>query len=854
MPADQWAVANLKAEISSVQISSPPVVNFKVTDANGAPIKGLGSTSQGATATLPGLTNLSFSLAKLVPGGNGSPSNWVNYVVTTVPTYTDATKSAVRAATPTRPTTDNTGTLVDNGDGSYSYTFYRDVTTIKDQVATMTVTSPANKGDLGDLTYDPTLPHRVTLQISGAARGTGSNTADGVTVTPAVNLENPVNVVYDFIPSTGKAIAAADSQRELVSIDSCNSCHEKLAFHGGGRVDTRYCVVCHTDQRKYGYADVASTDGKFPALTETKTVNALTGITSYSYTPQTRSADGEIVGNFTTMIHKIHQGKDLVKENYHYAGIVFNNKGFSMLGGGQKMCSTCHDNTKAVNADNWKTQPSQKACGSCHDGINFKTGLGSTLADKAAATAVDAILAESNHLGGTGLADDTTCAGCHKVGAALADVTVVHRTENVTKHNPTIAAGLATFEYDIKSAKVETNKDITIEFGIKKNGALATLPMTGFSGGPSFLLAYATPQDGIAVPVDYDNSGRPQAQAISVSLASLLASSVVVPSTVTTGYYKATIKATITPATSTTPEIVVGRFPDGAVMRTVAMQAYYTQTKGTDGIAADTPRHAISVVKTVTGDTARRTVVDPAKCSNCHEWFEGHGGNRVYETQVCVMCHTPGLATSGRGIDKNLATFVFSAADEKKLADWKFDRNLTNAALNFPVTTNNFKDMIHGIHAGRDRVTPFMDVRDSGSRGITLLDMRRMDFPGVLNKCSTCHTSTTSATTTYNTVPSNGSFSTYESIDSAYSAAIGLGTATPALAKAALSTVSNTDNVTTPYAAACVSCHDNKVTNAHVVQNGGLVKVSRSAAKLTVESCATCHGPGRTYDAAVVHK
>ena len=41
--------------------------------------------------------------------------------MTTVPTTT-------AAATGTRPTTDNTGTLVDNGNGTYTYTFYRDIT------------------------------------------------------------------------------------------------------------------------------------------------------------------------------------------------------------------------------------------------------------------------------------------------------------------------------------------------------------------------------------------------------------------------------------------------------------------------------------------------------------------------------------------------------------------------------------------------------------------------------------------------------------------------------------------------------------------------------------------------------
>jgi OmcA/MtrC family decaheme c-type cytochrome len=127
--------------VTGVTIASPPVVSFKVTDAAGNPVVGLGSTSQSATATLPGYTNLAFSIAKLVPGANGSPSKWVSYVVTTVPTK-NATTGAITAAAPTRPSTDNTGTLVDNGDGSYKYTFYRDITKVKADVAAMTVTAP----------------------------------------------------------------------------------------------------------------------------------------------------------------------------------------------------------------------------------------------------------------------------------------------------------------------------------------------------------------------------------------------------------------------------------------------------------------------------------------------------------------------------------------------------------------------------------------------------------------------------------------------------------------------------------------------------------------------------------------
>ena len=280
--------------------------------------------------------------------------------------------------------------------------------------------------------------------------------------------------------------------------------------------------------------------------------------------------------------------------------------------------------------------------------------------------------------------------------------------QNITKHNPAITDGLASFTYDIKSATVNAANDLIIEFGIKQRIAPSTTdtlitlappaasvpnPLPGFTGGPSFLLAFAVPQDGIATPADYNNigSGQNNAQPRSVSIANLLgtdnaANGTLVPSTANPGYYTATIKGS-----------GAWKFPVGAKMRAVALQGYFTQ------VSPALRRHAISVVKAVTGDAVRRTIVDPAKCSNCHEWFEGHGGNRVYETQVCVTCHVPGIVTSGRGIADAIAAdlCVHEGGREDPGPTGRFDRTLPNAALKFPVTANNFKDMIHGIHAGK---------------------------------------------------------------------------------------------------------------------------------------------------------
>ena len=281
-------------------IASPPVVSFTVIDSFGKAVVGLGNTSKSATAVVASYPNLSFALAKLVPGTSGAPSKWVSYIVTSVPSTTTA------AAAPSRPSTDNTGTLVDNGDGTYKYTFYRDITT--DQVTgRRDDREPAEqhrRPRRPDL--QPALTHRVTIALSGSAPATGSNTPTGATSSVAsVPMKHPANAIYDFIPATGAKVTAADFSREIVAVANCEACHRQLGgipglseaerrrgFHGGSRNETQYCVVCHTDQRRYGQKEATFTSN-----------GAIR-----TFTSETRLVDGRTVGNFPNYIHKIHMG------------------------------------------------------------------------------------------------------------------------------------------------------------------------------------------------------------------------------------------------------------------------------------------------------------------------------------------------------------------------------------------------------------------------------------------------------------------------------------------------------------------------------------------------------------------
>ena len=78
-----------QVSVTSVTIANAPGVELTVKDAAGNPVLGLADMAQSATATVAGLTNIAFTLAKFVPGtmlsaigktANAEPSKWVGYL------------------------------------------------------------------------------------------------------------------------------------------------------------------------------------------------------------------------------------------------------------------------------------------------------------------------------------------------------------------------------------------------------------------------------------------------------------------------------------------------------------------------------------------------------------------------------------------------------------------------------------------------------------------------------------------------------------------------------------------------------------------------------------------------------
>ncbi len=872
--------------VQSVTISSPPVVKFTVKDANGNPIVGLGSKSQSSTAIVGNLTNLNFTLAKLVPGSNGAPSKWVSYIVTKPPTAAQAAGTVAASAScdsttkptvcGTFPSADTQGTLVDNGDGSYQYTFYRDVKQAAAQVASLIDSADglSKKADLGDVSYDPSLTHRLGIFVSGSMPGTGTNTPNAVQTVAPVPLVFNANIGYDFVPAGG----APTVTRDIVTAGSCDGCHDNVTLKKGighvsystpangvpagsavGRNDPRLCVSCHTDQTKYGFPEAKTT------------------ATGYDDTDKNgyKRVNGESAFTYPRMIHQTHMGDELVKSGYNLnahakkadgtpgcdsttnvnRGQCYNLIGFPQ---DQRNCTKCHDGSatksdgsvnanKTTDGDNWKKVPSRMACGACHDGIDFATGKGITLANRDADVAAGRPVGTTatGHVGGA-KADDSQCALCHDATS----IPVYHQTTVASLNNPVVKAGAASFVYKISSVTINSSKQVVAKFQILKNGtavvlnayAAGAVPLTGYTGGPTFQVAYATGQDGIAAPADW-NSGH-DTLSLADAWAGANGNSLSGPDASNT--YTVTIAASSTGRYSSVHSLAL---PADAKMVTALIAGSFVDPTVAErgGLLPGVPAMAAASGNTPDGkpNAARRVVFSESKCNNCHDRLgtapNFHDGN--YSIAMCPTCHTPNQGGS---------------------TGW----------------SASFRVWVHGIHSASKRTVPFTWHAVSKTDNYSTLQ-----YPGVLKDCQQCHLPGTydfsasqytpdlmasmlnvqantgkkdPASTTAYVYPQaapvgSGAWAYGLKVDNAtdYGAGWSINPATGALVA---KTTQDNNLVTSPITAVCSTCHDTATATSHMEANGGSFYDPRSVAVTRTEQCLVCHGNGKVADIGAVHK
>ncbi len=286
------AATALNITVNAACVNSPPAVAFTVTNQAGVGMAGIAET------------DLRFNIAKLMPGSNGEPSIWQNYI-------NSASNGAVQGSQERFAAGRAFGTLLNHGNGSYTYTFATDITSPAANPCPAPCTD-AN-GKALDTSYQPSYTHRVTIQQGNNAypKATGE---------------------FDFVPAGG-----AGTQLDVVLTSTCNSCHDDLTAHGT-RVDTKLCVTCHNP-------------GSWVGPTPNTTVD------------------------FRVMIHKIHYNNAGAALPSVIAGYPYTIDGtdFSAVTFTQDVrnCTRCHDGALSAQGDYWTTQPSMAACGSCHDNVYF---------------------------------------------------------------------------------------------------------------------------------------------------------------------------------------------------------------------------------------------------------------------------------------------------------------------------------------------------------------------------------------------------------------------------------------------------------------------------------------------------
>jgi len=334
--------ASITATITSVTVpaTSPatPVVKFQLVNESGEPLSGLtaGEVYFAIARLVPPGTQLAAVPPQTVAPAPLVSSQWQNYI------YTTATPAPTSAGTPsdpvvgTKPQPQGTieagaaGTFVDNGDGTYQYTFAKNLSA-----------DPA-------VPYVPTLTHRVGFEIRGVTNAAGTTIA----------ANSPV---YTFQPSSGATTGI--TQYDIVEDQTCKNCHQVLEWHGGARTEIKYCVMCHNpsslDPSSGNTLDFKVMFHKIhmgqdlPSVTGTGTTKSNYYIFAY----------GNAISDYSTVA-------------YPQADASNNNTAVS--GTGQRFCTTCHNTSDPLTpqAGNFASAPSAAACGSCHDNVNFTTGEG----------------------------------------------------------------------------------------------------------------------------------------------------------------------------------------------------------------------------------------------------------------------------------------------------------------------------------------------------------------------------------------------------------------------------------------------------------------------------------------------
>ena len=798
---DISTATTVTATVTGITGTSAPTINFKLVDENGQPLSGL----------LP--SQVRFGIAQLQPApaaGPATSSQWRSYVTTidkATPTTLgwgtlDQVQATVEAATTSG------AVFTDHGDGSYSYTFSKDLPGFAADSTTKGV----------PLTYDGTLTHRVGLEIRGT------------TATPTNNA------LYTYVPATGATTGYYT--RDIVNNGACDACHDDLTAHGGPRTDVQYCVICH-NSGTHDAQSGNSLDMKVMVHKIHRGISLPTVVAAGNTTPA--------AGKGYTIFG--HGGAN------NFSTVIFPQD--------QRNCTTCHQASDPTtpDANNYKNIPYSGACGTCHDNIDFATGLNHGPAPGIIAADTDCLTCHgpNSNLMSNGVPMNVV--GAHTIPelAATANfkftVVKIEAVKDAAGTIPgatpcaaaTVACVVNPGEYPKVTIKV-TNPVAGTTYSLADAG----FSPTSFVPNPANA---AVASDAPSVTVDlayttanYTSPGNAQSTSSRPITIRFLAYNTTLSAgpppfmpyaaataTATTGTppaqnaYGSYTRIAPFPVTSTIAltgingNVSGGAFIEGRAVINVA-PAGQVPVYSTVGISAADPVYFPIVPPAGTSQAAaRRAVIDIASCDTCHKQLQFHGDARNNSSQLCTVCHNPEMTTGS-----------FPAGAGQAIAG-----PMEFKALIHGIHSANYNYGSHNFTASAPTPVPYPILPDFSSVPVV--------FPGAINDCEACHLK---GADTFYPVDSSQVFA---------SSVWGKGTKDP-----------SDDVAITPNVAACGACHVAQLAQEHMQQQGGviidplkytdyngqpLIKNADGTTKAAfqTETCGVCHGKGAIADVKVMH-
>lgn len=627
-----------------------PTVNFSVTNQDGVAVAGFADG------------DLRFNIAKLVPGSGGAPSKWQNYI--------NRVSVGLTHAYQERGTTSG-AVFTDNKNGTFSFKFATDIT----NAPCPGLCTEADGVTPLDVSYQPTLTHRVAIQQGN--RNLPTN-----------------NATYDFVPAGGSVTFT----RDIVKTETCNQCHNQLAMHGGTRIDTKLCVTCHNPG--------TTRQGKIGTVSE------------------------DVTMDFKSLIHKVHRGSELPSvvaggdfgvNGYTGSLVTFSDVVFPFSAvslGDTRACAKCHTGSagpfQTADGDNWKNQPSKVACSSCHDDVYF--GNSPTKAYQT----VSHITASGN----TASADptDAQCGQCHGTGQ-VADVEVKHDLPNLLK-----AAG-QNYVFNIRTV-TQTGQTESPIITFSVDDSLGTpydlqteTTLTNSSASLSMLFGWNN--------VDENNAGNGKnlGQPININVKGCSGTGIT--------WDSGTKICTVTASALTTPFTIPASMT-GSGRVAIYGRAGVAIDADADPTTADTIERVrvkavykdYSITDGVT-PTPRRQVVSIDSCAKCHDQVSLHGDSRTNEPGLCIMCHNPNATDFNRRRPYDVNGFP----DPTLTADLKAEEAIDFKRLIHGVHAGEKPPGGHGIREAGLIVYGYFSAPATENP----VDFGHVRFPGIIKDCTTCH-------------------------------------------------------------------------------------------------------------------